>query len=329
MRVGRTKLVVALALGVFGWSVSAHAQQSAKVPLIGILSDENPSAGAQAVEPFAKGLRDLGYVEGQTITFERRYANRKYQVLPRLATELVQLQPDVIFAVGTPAARAAKAATDTISIVFVRSSDPIGFGLVASLARPGGNLTGLSSLFRELEAKRLELLITAVPEAKRVGVLWEPNWPFAGPIFQEIEGAARSLNLQIVPAEVRGPDDFESAFRAMAEQRASALIGAVGIILSEHRQRLLDLTAKARLPSMFADRAYVEAGALMSYGPNWPDMYRRAAAYVDKILKGAKPADLPVEQPTKFELVINLKTAKSLGLALPYTLLGRADEVIE
>ena len=329
MSVGRTKFIVTLALALFVWAASADAQQPTKVPQVAILSDENPSAGAQAVEPFAKGLRDLGYVEGQTVTFERRYANRKYEVLPQLATEMVRLQPDVIFAVGTPAAQAAKNATDTIPIVFARSSDPIGFGLVTSLARPGRNLTGLSSLFRELEAKRLELLITAVPEAKRVGVVWEPNWPFAGPVFQEIEGAARLLNLEIVPAEVRAPDDFEPAFRTMAEKRASALIGAVGIILSEHRQRLLDLTAKARLPSMFADRAYVEAGALMSYGPNWPDMYRRAAAYVDKILKGAKPADLPVEQPTKFELVINLKTAKGLGLVLPYTLLGIADEVIE
>jgi len=175
----------------------------------------------------------------------------------------------------------------------------------------------------------LELLLIAVPGVKRVGVLWDPTFPFAGPLFEEIQGAARSLNVELVPAEVKDPDDFEPAFRTMLEERASALIVAVGIIFSEHRQRLLDLTAKARLPSMHGTREYVEAGGLMSYGPSNPEMYRRAAAYLDKILKGAKPADLPVQQPTKFELVINLKTAKALGLTLPVTLLGRADEVIE
>ena len=174
------------------------------------------------------------------------------------------------------------------------------------------------------------MLITAVPDAKRVGVLWDASFPAAGPVFKEIEGAARSLNLELVPAEVRRPDDFEPAFRAMVKARASAMIvPGLGIIFGEHRQRLLDLTAKARLPAMFLRKEFVEAGGLMSYGPSWRDMYRRAAAHVDKILKGANPADIPVEQPTKFELVINLKTAKELGLSIPYTLLGRADEVIE
>jgi putative ABC transport system substrate-binding protein len=325
----RTKLIVAFAIGFLAWSFPAIAQQPAKLPLIAILSDESSSVGANAIETFAQRLQDLGWVEGQNVTFERRYADRKYEILPNLAAELVGLQPNVIFAIGTPAAQAAKNATGTIPIVFARSADPVGFGLVTSLSRPGRNLTGLSTLFSELAAKRLELLTTVVPGAKRIGVLWESNSPVSGPVFKEIEGAARSLNLDLVPAAVRDPDDFEQAFRAMQEERASAVIGAVGIIFSEHRQRLLDVMAKARLPSMFPNREYVEQGALMSYGPNNSDMYRRAAVFVDKILKGAKPADLPVEQPTKFELVINLKTAQTLGLNIPYTLLGRADEVIE
>ena len=324
----QTNLIVLLAIGFLAWSFPAIPQQPTRVSRVAILSDESASVGGKAQEPFAQGLQDLGWVKGQNVTFERRYADRKYEILPNLAAELVRLEPNVVFAVGTPAAQAAKNATEKIPIVFARSADPVGFGLVTSLSRPGGNLTGLSTLFRELAAKRLELLTTVIPGAKRVGVLWEPNSPVSG-VFKEIEGAARSVNLELVPAEVRDPDDFAPALRAMQEARASAVIAVVGIIFSEHRQRLLDLVAKARLPSMFPNREYVDAGGLMSYGPSSPDMYRRAAASVDKILKGTKPADLPVEQPTRFELVINLKTAKALGLTIPYTLLGRADEVIE
>ena len=324
----QTNLIVLLAIGFLAWSFPAIPQQPTRVSRVAILSDESASVGGKAQEPFAQGLQDLGWVKGQNVTFERRYADRKYEILPNLAAELVRLEPNVVFAVGTPAAQAAKNATEKIPIVFARSADPVGFGLVTSLSRPGGNLTGLSTLFRELAAKRLELLTTVIPGAKRVGVLWEPNSPVSG-VFKEIEGAARSVNLELVPAEVRDPDDFAPALRAMQEARASAVIAVVGIIFSEHRQRLLDLVAKARLPSMFPNREYVDAGGLMSYGPSSPDMYRRAAAYVDKILKGTKPADLPVEQPTRFELVINLKTAKALGLTIPYTVLGRADEVIE
>ena len=330
MRALQTRLVVALALGLFAWTLSAHAQHPAGVPRIGVLSDESPSLAARFFEPaFAQGLRDLGYDEGQNIALERRYADDNNELLPSFAAELVRLKPDVILAIGTPAARASKTATQTIPIVFARISDPIGLGLVPSLARPGGNLTGLSVLARELDAKRLELLITAVPDAKRVGALWDPGSPSAGPELREIEGAARSLNLDLVPAGVRSPDDFEPALRAMAEQHAGALIVVPGLLLNEHSQRIAELTAKARLPAMFSRRGHVEAGGLMSYGPNYADMYRRAAAYVDKILKGAKPADLPVEQPTKFELVINLKTAKSLGLTIPRSIIALADEVIE
>jgi putative ABC transport system substrate-binding protein len=329
MRVVQARFIVALALGLFVVSLSAGAQQATKVARVAILSDESPLLGARSFEPFVHGLRDLGYVEGQNIAFEHRYAAEKNEILPNLAAELVGLQPDVILAIGTPAARTAKSATQTMPIVFARISDPIGSGLVLSLARPGGNLTGVSVQTRELAAKRLELLITAAPEAKRVGALWDPNFPPAGPLLKEIEGAARSLNLELAPMAVRSPDDFEPALRAMVEQRVDALILVNSTIFGEDIHRLPDLTVEARLPATFANREYVAAGGLMSYGPNYPDMYRRAAAYVDKILKGAKPADIPVEQPTKFELVINLKTAKALGLTIPLLLLGRADEVIE
>jgi putative ABC transport system substrate-binding protein len=307
----------------------AQAQQRARVARVGILSDETFSLATNTFEPFAHGLRDLGYVEGQNIAFEHRYAEGKNEILPSLAAELVRLKPDVILAVGTPAAQAAKIATQTIPIIFARIADPIGMGLVPDLARPRGNVTGVSVLTRELDAKRLELLITAVPAAKRVGALWDSSFPTADPELREVEAAARSLNLELVPIDAQSPDDFEPAFRAMVEQGAGALIVVPGRIFDEHQQRIVDLVAKAQLPTMFQRREFVEAGGLMSYGVNFPGMYRRAAAYVDKILKGAMPADLPVEQPTKFELVINLKTAKTLGLTISPSLLAQADEVIE
>src|SRR5215813_11556545 len=322
----RREFMILLGAAAVAWPLAGRAQQPPHVSRVGILSDESRGL-ATSFEPFAQGLRDLGWVEGQNVTFERRYAEQKHEILPSLADDLIRLEPDVVVAIGTGATRAAKSATQTIPIVFARIGDPIGYGLVPSLSRPGGNLTGVSLLTRELEGKRLELLITAVPDAKRVGVLWDASFPAAGQVFKEIEEAARPLNLELVPAEVRGPDDFEPAFRAMVEERASAMsVPGLGIIFGEHRQRLLDLTAKARLPAMFLRREFVEAGGLMSYGPSWRDMYRRAAAHVDKILKGANPAEIPVEQPMKFELVVNLKTAKALGLTIPYTLLGRADE---
>jgi putative ABC transport system substrate-binding protein len=329
MRIGPTTLIVAFALGFFAWSISAGAQQPTRIPRVGILADESPSLGAKSFQPFAQGLQDLGYVEGQNIAFEPHYAAGKNEILPSLAAELVRLQPDVILAIGTPATRAAKIATQTIPIVFARIGDPIGLGLVSGLARPGGNITGVTILSNETQGKRLELLIRAVPDAKRVGVLWDPSFPPAGPELKEIEGAAQALHLELVPVGVRGPDDFEPALRAMMEQRVAALIVVQGIIFTEHIQRLVDLTAKAGLPAMFYRREHVEAGGLMSYGTNIPNTYRRAAAYVDKILKGAKPADIPVEQPTKLELVFNLKTAKSIGLAIPPNLLALADDVIE
>jgi putative ABC transport system substrate-binding protein len=330
MRVGRTRLIVAFALGVFAWSLSAVAQQPTKIARVAILSDENPSLAAKFFEPpFAQGLHDLGWIEGHNIAFDRRYAAENNEILPSLASKLVGLQPDVILAIGTAAARAAKAVTQTIPIVFARVADPVALGLVPSLARPGGNLTGVSVETLDLAAKLLELLTSAVPDAKRVGALWDPNFPPAGLLLKEIEGAARALDVELAPTAVRSPDDFEPAVRAMVEKGARAFLVLGGGIFSEYSHELVDLTVKARVPAMFLGREEVEAGGLMSYGTNFPDMYRRAAAFVDKILKGAKPADIPVEQPTKFELVINLTTAKTLGLTIPLTVLGRADEVIE
>jgi ABC-type uncharacterized transport system substrate-binding protein len=329
MRIGRIRLIIALALGLFVCSPSAHAQQPKKIALIGILSDESPSR-AESFEPFAQGLRELGWVEGQNVAFEHRYAEGKNDIFPSLAAELVGLQPDVILAIGTGAARAAKSATQRIPVVFARVGDPLGSGLVPELARPGGNLTGLSMQYWELDAKRLEFLVTAVPDAKRVGVLWDPSFPTAGAELREFEAAARSLNVELIPVEVRSLDDLESALRAMVKRGAHAMIYVPGPgFISENAPQTADLLVKSRLPSMFPRKQFVEAGCLMSYGRDQPGIVRRAAAYVDKILKGAKSADIPVEQPTKFELVINLKTARSLGLTLPYSLLGRADEVIE
>jgi putative tryptophan/tyrosine transport system substrate-binding protein len=321
--------MILLGGAVVAWPLAGRAQQPAGVARIGILSD-TASPATPFEPPFAQGLRDLGYIEGQNLVIERRYVQTKpYEILPSLAAELVGLQPDVILAIGTAAARAAKDATQTIPIVFTRSADPVGFGLVASLARPGGNVTGLSIQAVDLMAKRLELLSTAIPDAKRVGALWYPSDPTAAAQFREVEGAARSLNLELVPVSVSGPRDFEPALRAMVEQRVGALIVVPSGFFSEHFRELADLAIKARLPIMFESRATVVMGGLMGYSPSYPDMYRRAAAYVVKILKGAKPADLPVEQPTKFELTINLKTAQALGLTIPPAILARADEVIE
>jgi len=324
---GHLRFIVAFALGLFPWSLSASAQQPPKVPRIGILSDEGPSQASKTFELFAQGLQELSWENGRNVTIDQRYAAGKYEILSSLARELVHLQPDVIFAIGTPAAQAAKTTTQTIPIVFARAADPVGLGLVSSLARPGGNLTGLSLQNFEIDAKRLEFLVTAVSDAKRVGVLWDPGFRTVG--LKEVEEAARSLNLELVPAEVRRPDDFEQAVRAMLEKGASALYVLGAGIFLDHSQQLVDLTIKVRIPAMFYRREFVEAGGLMSYAASVHDMYQRAAAYVDKILKGAKPADLPVEQPTKFELIINLKTAAVLGLKIPPTILARTDEVIE
>jgi len=310
---------------------AAQAQQAAKIARIGYLSP-NLAASPHNHEAFRRGLRDLGYVEGRNVVIEYRDAEAKLERLPALAAELVALKVDVIVAPNTPAALSAKRATKTIPIVFAVAGDPVGSGLVTSLARPGGNVTGLSNLALDLVGKCLELLTQAVPGVSRIAVLWHPG------VFPErterdmvkaAEVAARALAVRPQFVEARGPAEFDRAFSDMTGARAGALTVFPSNMFITERRRLADLAAKKRLPAVYPWRDFVDAGGLMAYGPNYDDLFRRAATYVDKILKGAKPADLPVEQATKFELVINLKTAKALGLTLPQSLLGRADEVMQ
>ncbi len=327
----RLVLVITLTIGLLGAPLVAQAQGHGpgKVPRVGLLTDFSMVGATTQLEPFYRALRDFGWVEGQNFTFEHRYGAGKNEALPGLAGDLVSLRVNVIVTIGTPATRAAKNATETIPIVFARVGDPVGFGFVRNLARPDGNLTGVSVLSVELGAKRLELLREAIPRLTRVGVLWDPSSPPAQPELREIEEATRSLGVRIQPVAVQRPEEFEHALLAMKRQRADAVLVVGGPLFSEHQKRLADLAVRIRLPMMVWRRDLVEAGALLSYAPSFPDMYRRAAIYVDKILKGAKPADLPVEQPTKFDLVINLKTAKALVLAIPPSVLARADEVIQ
>jgi ABC-type uncharacterized transport system substrate-binding protein len=311
--------------------LAAEAQQAAKVARIGYLST-NLAALPNRPEAFRQGLRDLGYVEGRNLVIEYRYAEGKVEQLPALAAELVALKVDVIVASGTLAALAAKQATSTLPIVFSPAGDPVGSGLVTSLARPGGNVTGLSAFAPELVGKRLELLKQAVPGVSRVAVLWQPG-AFGEraemDTLKRAEVAARDLGVPLQFVEARGPADFDRAFSDMTRARAGALTVLASNMFNSERRRLVDLAAKNRLPALYSARELVDAGGLMSYGANLADLNRRAATYVDKILKGTKPADLPVEQPTKFELVINLKTAKALGLTIPQSVLARADEVIQ
>jgi ABC-type uncharacterized transport system substrate-binding protein len=327
----RREFIAVLSGAAFAWPVGASAQQAAKVPRIGYLAG-NLAANPHLREAFLQGLRDLGYVEGRNVLIEYRDVEGKYERLPALAAELVALKVDVILAGGTPQPLAAKQATTTIPIVFAGVGDPLGSGLVTSLARPGGNVTGLSVLQPELVGKGLEQLKQAVPGVSRVAVLWQPGGfgeRTEKDMLKGAEGAARALAVRLQFVEARGPADFDRAFSDMTRARAGALTVLASNMLFGERRRLVDLAAKNRLPAVYPAREFVDVGGLMSYGPNFVDVFRRAANYVDKILKGAKPADLPVEQPTKFELVINLKTAKALGLRIPAVLLARADEVIE
>jgi len=325
----RDTVLALLALGAA--PLAAEAQQATKVARIGYLTSSQ-GVNPDLPEAFRQGLRDLGYVEGRNLVIESRDAEGKVDRLPALAAELVALKVDVIVVTFNTATRAAKQATETIPIVFAGSADPVGSGLVTSLARPGGNVTGLSGLGPELVDKRLELLTQAVPGISRVAVLRLPGVlgeRMDKEMLKEAEVAAQALGVRLQFVEVRGPDDFDRAFSDMTRARAGALTVLPGnMFLREHR-RLVDLAAKNRLPAVYTSREFVDAGGLMSYGANRPDLSRRAATYVDKILKGAKPGDLPVEQPTKFELIINLKTANALGLTIPQPVLGRADEVIQ
>jgi putative ABC transport system substrate-binding protein len=325
----RRAFLEALAGGLLAAPLVAEAQQAAKIFRIGYLA-LNPNPHFQGA--FRQGLRDLGYVGGRNLVIEDRDAGRKPERLPALAAELVALKVDVIVASGTPAAQAAKQATRTLPIVFTAVAAPIGSGLVTSLARPGGNVTGLSVLAPELVGKQLELLKQAIPAASRVAVLWEPGVlgkDVEHNMLKEADAAARALAMRPQFVEARGPGNFDGAFSDMTRARAKALAVLTSSMFFGQRRRLVDLAAKNRLPTVYPWREGVDAGGLMAYGPDLADLLRRVATYVDKILKGAKPADLPIEQPTKFELVINLKTAKALGLTIPPSLLQRADQVIE
>ncbi|MBI2360431.1 MAG: ABC transporter substrate-binding protein [Deltaproteobacteria bacterium] len=303
----------------------ANAQQLKKVPRIGFLSGAHVEPLREALR---QGLRELGYVEGQNISFEWRHSEGKVERLPALAAELVRVKADVIVTGGTPALVAAKDATRTIPIVLC-IGDPVREGFVASLARPGGNITGLASIATDLSGKRLELLKETVPGLTRVGVLWDGGDQGAAANFKDTKAVAQALRVQVQSLEVRSPKDFESAIKAATVGRAQGLIALQAALIRSHQTRIVELATKSRLPTMFTDGRYVESGGLLSYAPNYADLFRRAATYVDKILKGAKPADLPVEQPTKFEMVINLKTARALGVKIPPHLLMEADKVIE
>jgi len=306
--------------------LAPEAQQPTHVHRIGYLLGTTREQEPY-VEGFLEGMRALGYVEGQNLVMEYRYAEGQYERFPDLAAELVRLKVDVLMVGSTPAALAAKHATTTIPIV-VTGGDPVGSGLVASLARPGGNITGLSVMGPELIGKQLEFLKDVLPSVSRVAILWNPANPVHALAVPEADVAAQALGVQLHLVEARGPDAFDSAFAAMTSAHAGALLVLGDPMFFAHRSRLAELAATSRLPTIHNVRAFVEAGGLLSYGASIPDQWRRAATYVDKILKGAKPADLPVEQPTKFELIINLKTAKALGLTMPPTLLFQADEVI-
>jgi putative tryptophan/tyrosine transport system substrate-binding protein len=325
----RRPIGLLVALGFFCAPLAAEAQPSAKVPRIGLLSVLSPALGESKAESFRQGLRELGYIEGQNFLLESRWAEGHRERLADFAADLVRLQVAVIVTESTPSALAAKQATDTIPIVMTTGGDPVAAGLVASLARPGGTVTGLTMFTPELSGTRLRLLKEAFPQTLLVAVLWKAENPgLAGPL-EETQAAAHALGLQLHSIEVRTPSDLDLAFEAMARTRPSALITLADGMLVDNRARIVAFAAKSRLPAIFPDRDFAEAGGLMTYGPNLSANFRRAAAFVDKILKGAKPADLPVERPMTFELVINLKTAKALGLTIPPTLLFQADEVIQ
>ena len=334
MKLSRLEVIVTLALGLLAAPLDAEAQPAAKVPRIGWLltgSLESPETQV-LLDALRQGLRERGYVEGRNILIEYRAADGKIERFPGLATELARLKVDLILAPNTPAARAVQQATTTIPIVVPVMGDPVGDGLVASLARPGGNITGLTYLGPELVPKRLELLKQALPKVSRVAALWHPGAFGEGTtrnMVKATEAAARTLGVQLQLVEVRGPADLDRAFSTMIRERADAFIVFPSGMLFAERRRIEDLAAKHRLPSMSMAREFVELGGLIAYGASITDLYRRSATYVDKILKGAKPADLPVEQPTTFELVINLKTAKALGLTIAPSVLLRADRVIE
>jgi putative ABC transport system substrate-binding protein len=324
------KKTVRFVLGIMllALCVSANAQQAKKVARIGYLGG-TASSSVVNIKQFRERLRELGYIEGQNVTIEIRHHEGKVERLPDLAAELVRLNCDVIVTNGTEAAEAAKNVIKTIPVVMGFGADAVRRGIVADLARPGGNITGLTDTGAEINGKRLELLKEIIPKLSRVGVLWSTRYPDAEIVIRETETVARFLKMSIQSLEVKGPSDFDEAFHTATKKRAGALLVTAGGLFGFYRKRIIELATKNRLPAMYDNNQYVEAGGLMSYTADRKEQFRRAAEYVDKILKGTKPADLPVEQPTKFELVINLKTAKQIGLSIPPNVLARADRVIK
>jgi putative ABC transport system substrate-binding protein len=320
------RALVAGALSVLAAPLAAEAQPT-KIPRIGYIGNGDPTTGRPTREAFRQGLRELGWIEGQTVTIEYRWAERNPDRLPALAAELVQAKVDVIVLSGTPAIRAARGATSTIPIVFVSLADPVTLGVVANLARPGGNMTGVASQFEELITKQLQLLKETVPKVSRVALLHHAE--IAPTVLSEADTAARRLGLTARAVKATGKVEFESAFTTIRSERAEAIHVLPSPFFNAHRGPLIELVAKHRLPAIYEFKDYVQDGGLMSYGPSIAEMHRGMASYVVRILKGAKPGDLPIERATKFELVINLKTAKTLGLTIPPSVLARADQVIE
>ena len=313
--------------GAVAWPLAAWAQQPERRHRIGFLRAEKPPA--PWMDAFQKALRDLGYEEGKNIFFEYRWAGGDDARLPELAGDLVRLNVDVIVVSGTPAILALKEATTTIPIIMAAAGDPVGTGIVKSLARPGANITGMSNMIPDVGGKRLQLLREFAPTAVRIGVIWNANNPFTQSVIQESENAARILNVRLQTMQVRIAADFITAFETGSKERIDSLIVVEDPLTISQRRQIVDFAAKLSIPVIYGAKTFVDAGGLVSYGASFPDLYRRTAFYVDKILKGAKPGELPIEQPTKFELVINLKTAKALGLTVPDKLLVAADEVIE
>jgi ABC-type uncharacterized transport system substrate-binding protein len=323
----RRDFITLLGGAAVAWPLAARAQQPGKAARIGYLAIRAPMSADEAL---LQALRELNWIEGRNIVIERRFSAGNFDRLREFAAELVRLKVDAIVAVASASTQTAKDATASIPICFVNAGDPVGQGFVMSLARPGGNVTGVSfDASPDITAKQLQLILETVPKASRVAVLWNPTSPFLRSYWSVAQAAAPALGVVLQSLEVQDASQYETAFKAILRDRADALVVLSDSFATFHRARIAELAAEHRLPVLYGHRQYVEAGGLMSYGPSLFDVYRRAAAYVDKILNGTRPADLPVEQPTKYELVINLKTAKALGLELPSTLLARADEVIE
>jgi putative ABC transport system substrate-binding protein len=310
-------------------AVIAEAQQPGKIPRIGFLGNSTPALEENLVGPFRDGLRDLDYVEGKNILIEYRWAGGKYDRFPALISELIAQKVDMIVTAGTPASLAVKKAAPSIPLVMLAVGDPIGTGLIESLAHPGGNVTGLTAIAADLEGKRLELLREVIPRLSHVAVFWNPANPFQVISEKEVQTAARAFKMKVLSLGVQAPEQFDKAFATIRRERPGALLVLADRLFLHNRVPIMNFATQHRLPGVYAYLELVEAGGLMSYGPSYADMHRRAATFVDKILKGAKPADLPVEQPKKFELVINLKTAKQIGLTIPPNVLARADRVIK